>query len=106
MKTQGNRADVLPPCALWSLVHHDGEEEEPLASVPFPPSTIAKQCTKRNVTTQASHRFLQGSKNLFCASRRIFRVEPRRHFSGRIFCHLGRNRAPRLKSLGAKRSYL
>ena len=26
-----------------------------------------------------------GSKNLFCASRRLFLAEPRRHFSGRIF---------------------
>ena len=49
----------------------------------------------------------QGSKNLFRASRRIFRAEPGCHFSGRSFFHLGRNRAPRLKSLGAKkRSYL
>ena len=47
-------------------------------------------------------RSVQGSKNLFCASRRIFRTEPGRHFSGRIFFHLGRSRAPRLKSLGAK----
>ena len=45
----------------------------------------------------------QGSKNLFCASRRIFRTDPGHHFSGRIFFHLGRNCAPRLKSLGAKR---
>ena len=45
----------------------------------------------------------QGSKNVFCASRRIFRVEPGCHFSGRIFFHLGRNRAPRLKSFGAKK---
>ena len=44
-----------------------------------------------------------GSKNVFRASRRIFRVEPGCHFSGRIFFHLGRNRAPRLKSLGAKK---
>ena len=28
-----------------------GEEEEPLASVVFPPSTIAKQCTKRHAAT-------------------------------------------------------
>ena len=46
---------------------------------------------------------LQGSKNLFCASRRIFRAEPGCHFSGRILFHLDRNRAPRLKSLGAKK---
>ena len=45
----------------------------------------------------------QGSKNLFCASRRIFRAEPKRHFSGRIFFQLGRNHAPRLRSLGAKK---
>ena len=45
----------------------------------------------------------QGSKNLFCASRRIFRAEPGRHFSGRIFFQLGRNHAPRLTSLGAKK---
>ena len=32
----------------------DGEEEEPLASVVFPPSTIAKQCMKRHAATQAS----------------------------------------------------
>ena len=46
----------------------------------------------------------QGSKNLFCASRRIFRAEPECHFSGHIFFYLGRNRAPRLKSLGAKKN--
>ena len=40
----------------------------------------------------------QGSKNLFCGSRRIFRAEPGCHFFGRIFFHLVRNRAPRLKS--------
>ena len=45
----------------------------------------------------------QGSKNLFCASRRFFWAEPGCHFSGRIFFHLGRNHAPRLKSLGAKK---
>ena len=33
----------------------DGEEEEPLASVVFPPSTIAKQCTKCHAATQAFH---------------------------------------------------
>ena len=44
----------------------------------------------------------QGSKNLFCASRRIFRAEPGRHFSGRDFFQRGRNRSPRLTSLGAK----
>ena len=49
------------------------------------------------------HEKNQGSKNLFCASRRIFRAEPGCHFSGRIFFHLGRNHAPRLKSLGAKK---
>ena len=50
---------------------------------------------------------MQGSKNLFCVSRRLFRTEPGRHFSGRIFFQLGRNRAPRLKALGAKkRSFL
>ena len=46
---------------------------------------------------------MQGSKKFFCASRRIFRAEPGCHFSGHIFVHLGRNRAPRLKSLGAKK---
>ena len=45
----------------------------------------------------------QGSKKLFFASRRIFRTEPGGHFSGRIFFQLGRNRVPRLKSLGAKK---
>ena len=49
---------------------------------------------------------VQGSKNLFCASRRIFPANPGCHFSGRIFFHLGRNRAPRLKSLGAKKNKL
>ena len=38
-----------------ALRGRDGEEEEPLASVVFPPSTIAKQCTKRHAATQASH---------------------------------------------------
>ena len=51
---------------------------------------------------RVSHR----SKNLFCASRRIFPAKPGCHFSGRIFFHLGRNRAPRLKSLGAKNKKL
>ena len=37
-----------------ALRGRDGEEEEPLASVVFPPSTIAKQCTKRHAATQAS----------------------------------------------------
>ena len=55
MKTQGNRENPLPPCALWGLTGRDGEEEEPLASVVFPPSTIAKQCMKRHAATQASH---------------------------------------------------
>ena len=45
----------------------------------------------------------QGSKNLFCASRRIFLAGHRRHFSGRIFFQLGRNGAPSLKKLGAKK---
>ena len=43
---------------FWALRGRDGEEEEPLASVVFPPSTIAKQCTKRHAATQASHRSL------------------------------------------------
>ena len=43
----------------------------------------------------------QGSKNLFCVSRRIFLAGHRRHFSGRIFFHLGGNRAPSLKKLAA-----
>ena len=38
-----------------ALRGRDGEEEEPLASVVFPPSTIAKQCTKRHAAAQASH---------------------------------------------------
>ena len=38
-----------------ALRGRDGEEEEPLESVVFPPSTIAKQCTKRHAATQASH---------------------------------------------------
>ena len=38
-----------------ALRGRDGEEEEPLASVVFPPSTIAKQCTKRHAATLASH---------------------------------------------------
>ena len=38
-----------------ALLGRDGEEEEPLASVVFPPSTIAKQCTKCHAATQASH---------------------------------------------------
>ena len=38
-----------------ALRGRDGEEEEPLASVVFPPSTIAKQCTKRHAASQASH---------------------------------------------------
>ena len=38
-----------------ALRGRDGEEEEPLASVVFPPLTIAKQCTKRHAATQASH---------------------------------------------------
>ena len=50
-----------------------------------------------------THSDSQGSKNLFCASRRIFRAEPGCHFSGRIFFHLGRNRVPRPESLGAKK---
>ena len=54
------------------------------------------------VTTIESH----GSKNLFCASRRIFRAVAGRHFSGRIFFQLGRNHAPRLTSLGAKKKKL
>ena len=49
---------------------------------------------------------LQGSKNLLCASRRIFQTEPGPHFSGRIFFLLGRSRAPRLQSLDAKKVYL
>ena len=49
-------------------------------------------------------RVLQGSKNIFCASCRIFRAEPGCHFSGRIFFQLGRNRALRIKSLGAMAS--
>ena len=40
-----------------ALRGRDGEEEEPLASVVFPPSTIAKQCTKRHA---AVHRLLIG----------------------------------------------
>ena len=38
-----------------ALRGRDGEEEEPLASVVFPPSTIAKQCTKRHAAAHASH---------------------------------------------------
>ena len=33
----------------------------------------------------------------------FFGPSPGCHFSGRIFFHLGRNREPRLKSLGAKK---
>ena len=42
---------------------------------------------------------LRARKIFFCTSRRIFRAELECHVSGRIFFHLGRNRAPRLKSL-------
>ena len=38
-----------------ALRGRDGEEEEPLASVVFPPSTIAKQCTKRHAAAHASY---------------------------------------------------
>ena len=47
--------------------------------------------------------YIQGSKNLFYASCRIFRAELGCHFFGGIFFHPGRNRALRLKSLGAKK---
>ena len=41
-------------------------------------------------------------KSFLCQSQNCLRC----HFSGRIFFHLGRNRAPRLKSLGAKKKKL
>ena len=55
MKTQGNRENVLSPYALWGLAGPRRRRREPLASVVFPPSTIAKQCTKRHAATHASH---------------------------------------------------
>ena len=57
-------------------------------------------CSVNEVTNMNTN---QGSKKHSCGSRRIFRAEPGCHFSGRIFFHLGRNHAPRLKSLGAKK---
>ena len=57
MKTQGNRENVLSPYALWGVAGN-GEEEEPLAPVVFPPSTIAKRCTKRRI--MPLHRLLIG----------------------------------------------
>ena len=75
-----------------------------LVRIVLPRPSAAMSIRKRSFQIQCIH--LQGSKNLFCASRRTFRAEPGRHFSGRIFFHLGRNRAPRLKSLGAKKNYL
>ena len=69
----------------------------------WPKTQIKGSCLNTKIYHFAWFIFQIGLENLFCASRRIFRVEPRRHFSGRIFFHLGRNRAPRLKSLGAKK---
>ena len=63
-------------------------------------TTVPEQCSIR-----ASRRALTGlEKSFLCQSQNCLGC----HFSGRIFFHLGRSRAPRLKSLGAKkkRSYL
>ena len=38
----------------WGFAGPQWRRKQPLASVVLPPSTIAKQCTKRNASTQAS----------------------------------------------------
>ena len=62
------------------------EEQLPYMGHIFPPDGLRPDPAKvKAITDMPSPDGPQGSKNLFRASRRIFRTGPGCHFSGRIF---------------------